>query len=71
MRKKLSENSHKIRVAWIPERYAKIGKYIKLKIENDVLEDGWEVISADSKTKAEEIELCSRDYLKQRKASDV
>jgi hypothetical protein len=57
-------------VIWIPEKFAKIGKYIKIK-ENDIWDNGWEVIEVWAKKELDSIEDKERDFLKQRKASDV
>lgn len=51
---------------WIPEKYAKVGKYLKLKDD-----DGWEVIIVGSKKDSKEVQRRSVDYRHQRKASDI
>jgi len=53
-------------VSWIPEKYSKIGKYLKLK--ND---DGWQVIKVNSIMDSKEVSKRSIDYKNQRKASDI
>lgn len=53
-------------VSWIPEKYAKVGKYLKLKDD-----DGWEVIIVGSKKDSKEVQRRSVDYRHQRKASDI
>jgi len=53
-------------VSWIPEKYAKIGKYLKIKENN-----GWEVIEIGSKMDSEEVNKRSMDYKNQRKVSDI
>ena len=52
--------------SWIPEKYAKVNKVLKLKAV-----DGWKVIEVGVEMDEKEVNERSRDYLKQRKASDV
>lgn len=52
-------------MVWIPDKFAKIGKIIK--INNNV----WEVIKTYSRERIDNLEKVERDYLKQRKASDI
>lgn len=70
MRKKI-ENGYKLNVAWIPEKFAQKGKVIKLKWEDGTWEEGWEVMFVGARQEAEKVEENERDYLKQRKASDI
>ena len=53
--------------SWLPEQYARCGKWVKLKEE-----DGW-LITNVSKKRIEEKELMERrrDFKNQRKASDI
>lgn len=53
-------------VVWIPEKYAKVGKYLKLKDD-----DGWEVVEVCTKKDSKEVQKRSVDYRHQRKASDI
>ena len=53
-------------VTWIPEKYAKIGKYLQLKDD-----DGWQVVEIYSKKDSKEVPKRSDDYKHQRKASDI
>lgn len=59
-------------MAWIPEKFAKVGKYIKIK-KDDMWEDGWKVTGvSDGVVKtAEEANAQSQLYKKTRKASDI
>ena len=59
-------NSHQM--AWIPEQFAVVGKFLKIKAEN-----GWEVVGvSDGKSRsAAEANEASQLYKKTRKASDV
>jgi len=59
------------RVAWIPEKFAVQGKYVKLK-EQDRWEDGWQVISVGRQRRTkEDVQARSLDYKKQREGSDI
>lgn len=51
---------------WIPEKFAIVGKYIKLKGD-----DGWRVVKVYTKKPSREITKRQQDYLRQRKASDI
>jgi hypothetical protein len=53
-------------VSWIPEKYAKIGNYLKLKDD-----DGWQVVEIYWKKDSKEVQKRSDDYRHQRKASDI
>lgn len=56
-----------IKKAWIPIEFAKVGKFLCLKGVN-----GWKVMSAGQITQPESyFERYGRDYLHQRKASDI
>jgi len=71
MKKELDKDMYKVHVAWIPEKYAKAGKYIKIKQEDGAWDDHWLVTSVGCKKEASSVEINSRDYLKQREASDI
>lgn len=57
-------------VAWIPAKFAKVGKKIELK-ENGEWEEGWEVQSIYHSSRFYEVRERSQDYKKQRLASDI
>lgn len=44
MKKYHCQKGDTYQVSWIPEKYAKVGKYVKLKDD-----DGWEVIEVGTK----------------------
>jgi hypothetical protein len=60
-------------MAWIPERFAVVGKYIKIKRDNGSWDDGWKVTGngGDSSLSAKEADNLSQVYKKTRKASDI
>lgn len=70
MRKPAKDGPVGIRVAWIPEKFAVKGKWLKLKI-NGQWEDHWQVTAVYARQETREVYDRSRDHLKQRKASDV
>jgi hypothetical protein len=60
-------NGKRATISWIPERYAKKGKYLKLKGE-----DGWKVVSVSNLRMPEDlVKERSQDYKHQREASDI
>lgn len=65
-------------MAWIPEQFAVVGKFIQIKIHepDDLLnfhwDDGWEVKGkSDGVKSAEDANNLSQLYKKTRKASDI
>lgn len=57
-------------VSWIPEKFAKVGKFVKLK-DLEEWQDGWEVVEVGIKKDSKEVQKRSVDYRHQRKASDI
>lgn len=59
-------------VAWIPEKFAEVGRWLELKMKDGRWQNHWQVIYVGS-SKREESYLVAheRDYLNQRKASDI
>ena len=55
--------------SWIPEKFARQGKYIKLK-ETDGWKDGWLVMEVGARMSEDQVRERSQDYKHQRKASD-
>jgi len=52
--------------SWIPQKFAKVGKIIKLKDD-----DGWKVVEVFSTMDSKEVQKRSTDYRYQRKVSDI
>lgn len=69
---RLKRVNGQIDTAWIPEKFAKKGHYIKIKKGDGKWENGWRVQEVYD-TRAAESRLLAheRDYLIQREASDV
>jgi hypothetical protein len=67
----MRENSH--HMAWIPEKFAIIDKFIKIKNDDDTWTDGWKVVGVGDKVvkTASEANAQSQLYKKTRKASDI
>lgn len=62
----LLEKEDKIQVSWIPEKYAKLGKVLKL--GNN---DGWVVTEKWEKENSKTVNILSQLYKHQRKVSDI
>lgn len=58
-------------VVWIPSKFAKIGKMLTVKQDDESWSDGWKVVATYTTQKAAQVEEDARDYLHQRKASDI
>ena len=56
----------KHQISWIPEKYAKLGKFLKLKED-----DGWEVIGVGSIMDSKKVQERTADHKNQRKVSDI
>ena len=70
LHKKAGDGSYREQTSWIPERFAKIGKILKLR-ESGVWDDGWGVVSVGGRETAEAVHNRSRYHLTQRQASDI
>jgi hypothetical protein len=53
-------------ITWIPEKFAKKGKFLKLKKDN-----GWEVIEVGHKANEETVVKLANQFKKTRVASDI
>jgi len=62
----LLEKNKITQISWIPAKFVKIGKVLKLKGE-----DGWLVKETYSTLDEKVVEANSRDFIKQRDASDI
>ncbi len=70
LEKPLPTGGKQIQVSWIPEQFAKLNKYLKL-LENNVWENGWQVVLVGGRQDREQRLERSRDYKKQRGGSDI
>jgi len=57
--------------SWIPEKFAKVGKYLKLKNEDDTWTDGWKVLEVGDRKDAKAVEVAQQAHKKQRSVSDI
>lgn len=60
-----------LETAFIPTRYAKLGKFLKLKQEDGIWNNGWKVTFVGQTLSADIVESNERDYLRTREASDI
>lgn len=60
--RKLDGNATSRYVAWIPSKFAVVGKTVSLQFGEKWI-DGWEVISKGAAMDSETVERKSRDYL--------
>ncbi len=59
------------RTTWLPEKFAKQGKLLKIKLD-DGWDDGWVVVLAfETRMVESEVSERSQDYKRTRKASDI
>jgi len=54
MRKKHSETSYSEQVSYIPEEFAVLNKFLKLRDSEGVWDDGWKVISVSTTCHADD-----------------
>lgn len=72
MRQCLLRRGTNIQTTWIPEKYAKKGKFLKLKDRNSgEWISGWQIEEIWTRERADIVNERSRDHLHQRKASDI
>lgn len=60
----VKDNAEK--VSWIPEKFAVVGKILKLKEDN-----GWEVVSVGSRMESSVVNEKSQEYKKHRGTTDI
>lgn len=65
------QNGEKQTTSWIPSSFAKLGRVLRLKNEQDEWEDGWVVAEIGTTLSAEYVFEHERDFKSQRKASDI
>lgn len=66
-----SKNSRVTYIAWIPEKFAVVGKVLDFKDDNGVWSVGWTVTAVYTRQSTLEVRERSRDHLRQRKSSDI
>lgn len=70
LERKNKDGSISRQCTWLPEKFAAVNKVVELK-EGNEWEDGWIVKEVHSRKLSDEVNLHSRDFTKQRKASDI
>ena len=68
---RLEDNDKNVRVAWVPERYAHVGKILSIKESDFGWSNGWLVTDVWTQLSEEYVREHERDHLTQRNASDV
>ena len=68
----LLNNKNRWVTTWIPEEYAHIGKLLKIRDSSeDAWDEGWRVRSIGIRLPSVQVKDNSRDWLRQRKFSDI
>lgn len=58
-------------VTYLPEKFAIVGKPLRLKEDDGTWTDGWVVKEVYQRKETAEVNIRSRDYTRQREASDI
>jgi len=58
-------------VSWIPEKFAKIGKYLKLKNSEGSWINGWLIKSVNGRMTEDEMRTASRSHKGHRSRTDI
>ena len=64
--KKKTKTYETFQTSWIPKKFAKKGKFIKLKDD-----DGWEVVEVYATMLTKDVQKNERNYTHHRKATDI
>ncbi len=57
--------------AWIPEKFAVVGKLLELRTSHGGWQNGWEVMSVGMVRPSAEVIADARDYVKWRSVTDI
>lgn len=71
LKKTIDDKSFRQYVAWIPSKFAVEGMILKIKDDNGVWVDGWEVVGVGASCEDSELVDHHRLHRDHRKASDV
>lgn len=69
--RKSTEGGEFVDIAWIPEKFAQINKLVNIKRDTGELDGPWKIVVIHSKLEADKVEISERDFLKQRRVSDI
>ena len=59
-----------VQTSWIPTKYAKKGRFLRLR-EGNAWENGWEVVETYATQLTKDVQASSQDYRHQREVSDI
>lgn len=57
--------------SWIPEKYAEMGKWLKLKNNDGEWEDGWQVMECGHRELTENVKNHEGDYKRMKIVTDI
>jgi hypothetical protein len=67
-----TEEGHTVQTAWVPEKFAKVGRKVYFGKKTKTPERIWEVtVAGDKRISSDYLAEHERDYLTQREASDI
>ena len=61
----------RVRVSYIPSKFAKLGAHLRLKRKDGTWEDGWFVVHVGGSMRADDLVEFRTAYRRQRQASDL
>ena len=67
----MEPDTFELMMSWIPEKIAKVGNIVSLKNEKGERTENWSVENVYDRCLYSALTKTERDYLKQRKASDI
>lgn len=70
LEKPAPEGGVRLMTTWIPERFAVVGRYLKL-LEDGIWEDGWKVVGIGARKQSAIVHHRTGDCGRQRRASDI
>lgn len=71
LEKRLSDENVRWQTTWLPEKFCKLGMILRLQNEDGSWEDGFRVMSIGPFREEKAVHERSRDWKRQRRASDI
>lgn len=71
LEKMLSPDHLRIQMAWIPNQFAIVGNYVRLKQSDGSWDNGWLIAETFTTLDSAYVNERSRDFTRQREASDL
>jgi hypothetical protein len=68
---KVVEGSTRLQTAWLPSKFAVVGKYVELKGEDGTWDNGWKVDAVFNTITEKEAVQKAYQYKNQREATDI